>query len=149
MNLKLMRLAGQVLKSKPRINTYLAISQGKLPVQIAEELGLSRAAIQKHLDLLIAAGLLRRDGSGRRTKFLCTEISNHFFVEISVLADLMQKQQELIQLEDTLATLDQLNKHKVETPQGKAFRADIEKSHAALYQELAPYKQPPPEVEDE
>jgi len=85
---------------------FLKLLKKKKPVDIATELDISRAGLQKHLEALLETGLLVKQGSGRNTKYLPTKASNLVLQFLEQLGVLLEIQREVLKLEETLTAIE-------------------------------------------
>jgi len=96
--------------SENRIEMFLKLLKKKKPVNIATDLEISRAGLQKHLEALLETGLLVKKGGGRNTKYLPTKTSRLVLQHLEQLGDLLEIQREVITLEETLIALESVSK---------------------------------------
>ena len=99
---------GHAIGYKNRVVLLLRLFKKEKPVDIAYKLGISRAGLQKHLEVLLKAGLLVKQGSGRNTKYLPTQIAAKILQSLDELGNLLQTQCEVIKLDQTLAVTEDL-----------------------------------------
>ncbi|MFQ6126274.1 MAG: hypothetical protein ACE5R6_16945 [Candidatus Heimdallarchaeota archaeon] len=92
--------------SKNRIEMFLKLLKKKKPVNIATDLEISRAGLQKHLEALLETGLLAKKGGGRNTKYVPTKVSRLVLKHLEQLGNLLEIQREVLKLEETLTALD-------------------------------------------
>ncbi|MFX0200457.1 MAG: ArsR/SmtB family transcription factor, partial [Candidatus Hodarchaeota archaeon] len=92
--------------SENRVEMFLKLLKKEKPVDIATELDISRAGLQKHLEALLETGLLVKQGSGRNTKYLPTKTSNLVLQHLEQLGILLEIQREVLKLEETLAAIE-------------------------------------------
>ncbi|MFQ6124027.1 MAG: hypothetical protein ACE5R6_05395 [Candidatus Heimdallarchaeota archaeon] len=95
----------KAFSSENRVEMFLKLLKKKKPVDIATELDISRAGLQKHLEALLETGLLVKQGSGRNTKYLPTKTSNLVLTHLEQLGVLLKLQREVLKLEETLAAI--------------------------------------------
>lgn len=96
----------KALGSENRIGMFLKLLDEKKPVDIAKELKISRAGLQKHIESLLETGLLVKKGSGRNTKYLPTDVSLLVLRNLKSLGALLEMQREVLKLEDTLLAVE-------------------------------------------
>ena len=109
--------------SENRVEMFLKLLDKKKPVKIAQELNISRAGLQKHIESLLEAGLLVKKGSGRNTQYLPTDVSNLVLKYLERLGNLLEMQRAVIKLEDTLSAIED-----VPADIGDASKAEFVKS---------------------
>ena len=80
----------KAFRSKNRVKMFLKLMTKKKPVNIAPELNISRAGLQKHIEAMLEIGLLAKKGSGRNTKYLSTEISHIVLQHLERLGVLLE-----------------------------------------------------------
>ncbi len=95
--------------SENRIEMFLKLLKKKKPVNIATDLEISRAGLQKHLESLLETGLLVKKGGGRNTKYLPTKTSRLVLQHLEQLGKLLEIQREVLKLEETLIALDSVS----------------------------------------
>lgn len=96
----------KAFSSENRVEMFLKLLKKKKPVDIATELDISRAGLQKHLEALLETGLLVKQGSGRNTKYIPTKTSNLVLQHLEQLGVLLEIQREVLKLEETLAAIE-------------------------------------------
>ncbi|MFQ5818944.1 MAG: ArsR/SmtB family transcription factor [Candidatus Heimdallarchaeota archaeon] len=96
--------------SENRIEMFLKLLKKKKPVNIATDLDISRAGLQKHLESLLETGLLVKKGGGRNTKYLPTKTSRLVLQHLEELGKILEIQREVLKLEETLIALDSVSK---------------------------------------
>ncbi len=96
----------KAFSSVNRVEMFLKLLSKKKPVDIADELDISRAGLQKHIESLLATGLLVKRGSGRNTKYQPTKISHLVLQHLERLGDLLETQREVLKLENTLSAVE-------------------------------------------
>jgi len=109
---------------------FLKLVNKKKPVDIATELEISRAGLQKHIESLLETGLLVKTGSGRNTKYLPTGISYLVLQHLERLGLLLETQREVLKLEGTLAAIEDVPTNIGETSKTefvKSLKEELEK----------------------
>jgi predicted transcriptional regulator len=96
----------KAFSSENRVEMFLKLLDKKKPVDIATELDISRAGLQKHIESLLETGLLVKKGSGRNTKYQPTEISQLVLQHLERLGNLLETQREVLKLENTLSAIE-------------------------------------------
>ena len=96
----------KAFSSENRVEMFLKLLDKKKPVDIATELDISRAGLQKHIESLLETGLLVKKGSGRNTKYQPTKISQLVLQHLERLGNLLETQREVIKLETTLSAIE-------------------------------------------
>ncbi len=96
--------------SENRVEMFLKLLKKKKPVNIATDLDISRAGLQKHLEALLETGLLVKKGGGRNTKYLPTKTSQLVLKHLEQLGNLLEIQREVLKLEETLIALESVSK---------------------------------------
>lgn len=95
--------------SQNRLSILLQLYDRISPTQIAESLGISRPGIQKHIDMLEAVGLLRREGSGRQTRYIPNRVAKELLNRIQILAGVLKAQAEADHLNETIEAIEATN----------------------------------------
>ena len=98
----------KIFSSKNRVGLFLKLLDKKTPINIANDLNLSRAGLQKHLEVLLETGLLVKNGRGRNTTYLPSKIAPLIFQNLQQLGIVLETQREIIRLESTLSTLEDM-----------------------------------------
>lgn len=101
---------GKCFSSYTRLMTLMGIISNIPPVKLAENLKMSRAGLQKHLEGLIETGFLAKTGSGRNTRYEPTQIAGTILVRAKKLSNLLQTQREALQLESTIHSINGVKK---------------------------------------
>jgi len=96
----------KAFSSENRVEMFLKLLKNKKPVEIATDLDISRAGLQKHIESLLETGLLVKTGSGRNTKYNPTKISHLVLQHLERLGDLLETQREVLKLETTLSAIE-------------------------------------------
>jgi len=99
----------KVFSSENRVGLFLKLSDKKNPKNIAKDLNLSRAGLQKHLEVLLETGLLVKNGRGRNTTYSPSKIALIIFQNLIQLGILLETQREIIRLESTISTLEDMS----------------------------------------
>jgi len=124
----------RAFSSKNRIQLFLDLAKRRPlpPVKIAETMGISRAGLQKHLEVLLKVGFLVKIGSGRNTRYRPTEIGKPIFKTLNHLGDLAQLQREFNSLEQVLQTIDTLSPTLSNAKAAKEFKIHCDSKRAEL-----------------
>lgn len=114
----------RAFSSKNRIQLFLDLAKRRpvRPVDIAESMGISRAGLQKHLEVLLKVGVLIKVGSGRNTRYRPTEIGNPILKTLDHLGELAQLQREFNSLDEVVRSVDGLPPALSKATDAEAFK---------------------------
>lgn len=84
--------------SPKRIALIIGLLRGVSPVKIAEILKISRAGLQKHLDVYFTAGLVVKKGSGRTTRYVPAPVVTTILAELDRLTEITRLQHRINKL---------------------------------------------------
>lgn len=91
---------GKALGSKTRMKVFYGLEKEVPPVSIADKIGISRAGLQKHLDSLLAVGLITKGGRGRATKYTPTDIARDLVDRMQDIANALDAHLRIREIND-------------------------------------------------
>lgn len=121
----------KVLGNERRMRAFGYFLEASAPIAVSNVLGISRSALQRHIEQLVGIGFLRREGSGRKTQYIPTEFGKAILQKLMVLADALDMQKQILQLEHALVLVRALP-DKLKKDAFKAFETGVEERLSVL-----------------
>jgi len=131
--------------NRNRVLVFLALKRREHTIIIAGDLGMSRAGLQKHLEVLFDAGTIYKTGTGRNTKYHTSLVGEYVLQELSFLGGMLDKQRKLIRLDQTIGVVKQ-GADLVEM--GLPFVKELETNRERLVEEICLVVNPKEEKEE-